>query len=132
MTANLYHSPIPEQLWDKIRKEFTLPTLGQVRQRLAAVHEDPESSMRQLIRVFVDDQTYCPGFQFRLDLSLNPVVVRVFERAMELRFPHNYFALWMMVRSPALQGRRPVDLRDGGDLAPLLVALDHVRADVAA
>ncbi|WP_284986819.1 hypothetical protein [Arthrobacter sp. fls2-241-R2A-172] len=132
MTANLYRSPVPEQLWDRIREEFTLPTLEQVRERLAAVHEDPEPSMRQLVRVFVDDQTYCPGFQFRTDLSLSPVVVRVFERAMQLRIPHNYFALWMMVRSPALQGRRPVDLKDGVDPAPLLAALDRVRADVAA
>lgn len=116
----------------EIRDEFTLPTLEQVRERLAAVHEDPEPSMRQLIRVFVDDQTYCPGFQFRPDLSLSPVVVRVFERAMQLRIPHNYFALWMMVRSPVLQGRRPVELKDAGDPARLLTALDHVRADLAA
>lgn len=91
MTANLYRSPVPEQLWDRIREEFTLPTLEQVRDRLAALHEDPEPLMRQLTRVFVDDQTYCPGFQFSPDLSLSPVVVRVFERAMQLRIPHNCF-----------------------------------------
>jgi len=132
VTANLYRSPVPEQFWDRIREEFTLPTLEQVRDRLAAVHEDPEPLMRQLTRVVVDDQTYCPGFQFSPDLPLSPVVVRVFERAMQLRIPHDCFALWMMVRSPALQGRRPVDLEGQRGSGPLLEALDRVRADVAA
>ncbi|MCY1676854.1 hypothetical protein OVA06_19475 [Pseudarthrobacter sp. SL88] len=132
MPTHLYRSPVPEQLWNRIRDEFTLPTLEQVRERFAAVHEDPEPATRQLIRVFIDEETYCPGFQFHPDLSLNPVVVRVFERAMELRIPHNYFALWMMVRSPDLHGRRPVDLRNAGDPSPLLGALGQIRDELAA
>ena len=132
MPANFYHSPVPDQLWDRIRDEFHLPTLDQVLERYSAMHEDPERLMRQLVRVFIDTDTLCPGFQFQADLSLNAVVTGLFERAMELQIPHNYFALWMMVRSPVLQGRRPVDLRDTGDPAPLLQALAQTLTDMAA
>ncbi|MGP0224064.1 hypothetical protein [Paenarthrobacter sp. NCHU4564] len=133
MAAKLYRSPIPDQLWDRTRDEFGLPGLEQVRERLSAVHENPEPAMRQLVRVFIDDEgTFCPGYQFRADLSLNPVVTGLFERALELRIPHNYFALWMMVPSPTLGGRRPVDLRNISDPAPLRAALGRVRADLAA
>lgn len=130
MTADLYSSPVPEQLWERIRDEFKLPSLEQVRERLSAAHEDPEPVMRQLVRVFTEG-TYCPGFQFRPDLTLEPVVVALFERAMELRIPHNYFALWMMVPSPALQGSRPVDLRTR-NASPLAALLERTFTDVAA
>ncbi len=133
MPTDLYRSPIPEQLWDRIRDEFGLPSLEQVRERLSAVQEDPEPAMGQLVRVFFPDGgTYCPGYQFRPDLTLNPVVAELFERALELRIPHNYFALWMMVPSPALDGRRPVDLRHIQDPSPLQAALGRIRADLAA
>lgn len=132
MPANLYRSPIPDQLWDRTRDEFGLPGLEQVRERFAGVHEDPEPLMQQLVRVFVGEGIFCPGYQFRDGLSLNPVVTGLFERSLELRIPHNYFALWMMVPSPALDGRRPVDLRNISDPAPLLAALGRVRAEVAA
>jgi hypothetical protein len=128
--AAMYRSPIPEPLWQRIRDEFNLPTLEQVRERLSAVHEDPEPVMRQLVRV-IDEGTYCPGFQFCPDLSPNPVVVGLFERAMELRIPHNYFALWMMVPCAGLQGARPVDLREGGSASPLLAALERTFAGPA-
>jgi hypothetical protein len=133
MPYDLYRSPVPEQLWERIRNEFGLPGPAQVRERLLAVYEDPDLAMRRLVRVFVDEHTFCPGYQFQPDLSLNPVVERLFERAMELRIPHNYFALWMMVPCPALDGARPVDLRHVvGDPAPLLTALGQLRADLAA
>ncbi|WP_263422339.1 hypothetical protein [Arthrobacter sp. StoSoilB5] len=32
-----------------------LPTVDQVRERLFTMHEDPESVLRRLFRVFVDD-----------------------------------------------------------------------------
>ena len=89
MPADLYRSPVPEQLWERIRTEFHLPSLGQVRERFSAMQEDPEPVMRELVRVFLDGGTYCPGYQFRPDLTLEPVVVELFERAMELRIPHN-------------------------------------------
>lgn len=132
MPADLYRSPIPEQLWERIRNEFHLPSLEQVRERFATVHEDPEPVMQQLVRIFLDGGTYCPGYQFRPDQTLEPVVVALFERAMELRIPHNYFALWMMVPSPALQGRRPVDLRRSGGASVLLVGLERTFTSGAA
>lgn len=89
MPANLYTSPVPEQLWERIRNEFHIPSLEQVHERLSAIHEDPEPVMQQLSRVFIGEGTYCPGYQFRTDLTLEPVVVALFERAMELRIPHN-------------------------------------------
>ncbi|MFJ4210696.1 hypothetical protein ACIPY2_19750 [Paenarthrobacter sp. NPDC089675] len=132
MPANLYRSPIPDQLWDRTREEFGLPGLKQVRERLSAVHEDPEPLMQQLVRVFIGEGTFCPGYQFQADLALNPVVRGLFERALAWRIPHNYFALWMMVPSPALNGRRPVDLRNTHEPAPLWAALGRIRAEMAA
>lgn len=64
MPADLYGSPIPPQLWDTIRNEFGLPALSQVRERLEASSPDPEPVLRQLVRVFIDEGTFCPGFQF--------------------------------------------------------------------
>jgi hypothetical protein len=78
MPADLYRSPIPPQLWNAIREEFGLPTLTQVWERLEAGFPDPEPALRQLVRVFIDEGTFCPGFQFQRDLSLDPVVVRLF------------------------------------------------------
>jgi len=130
--ADLYRSPIPDQLWERIRKEFQLPSLEQVRERFSAVREDPEPVMRQVVRIFLDGGTYCPGYQFRSDLTLEPVVVALFERAMQLRIPHNYFALWMMVPSPALQGSRPVDLRRSGEASALLTGLERTFTSEAA
>ncbi|WOC63478.1 hypothetical protein RI444_22760 (plasmid) [Paenarthrobacter sp. AT5] len=132
MPTDFYRSPIPEQLWERIRNEFNLPGLEQVRERLSTVHEDPEPIMRQLARVFIGEGVYCPGFQFRPDLTLDPVVVGLFDRAMELRIPHNYFALWMMVPSPALQGSRPVDLRRSGKATTLQAALEQAFTPMAA
>ncbi|GAT89612.1 hypothetical protein CVCC1112_4271 [Paenarthrobacter nicotinovorans] len=60
------------------------------------------------------------------------MVLALFERAMELRVPHNYFALWMMAPSPALQGLRPVDLRRNGDISLLLAGLERTFTKVAA
>lgn len=125
MPADLYRSPVPEQLWERIRNEFHLPSLEQVHERLSAIHEDPEPVMQQLSRVFIGEGTYCPGYQFLPDLALEPVVVALFERAMDLRIPHNYLALWMMVPSPALQGKRPVDIRRSGDASALLAGLER-------
>jgi hypothetical protein len=81
--------PITDQTWAGIRTEFTLPTLQQVRRRLSELMEDPEPVMQQLVRVFIDDGTFCPGFQFLPGRQLRPQVVALFQRAMELQLPHN-------------------------------------------
>jgi hypothetical protein len=101
--------PVPDAVWESVRAEFALPTLEQVRRRLAELMEDPAPVMRQLIRVFIDDGTYCPGFQFLPDGQLHPAVVSLFRHAMELKIPHNYFTAWMITPAADLRGARPVD-----------------------
>jgi hypothetical protein len=132
MPADPYRSPIPLRLWDTIRDEFGLPALSQVRERLEAGSPEPEPVLRQLVRVFIDDGTFCPGFQFQPDLSLNRVVVALFQRAMELRVPHNYLALWMMTPCHALDGARPVDRRQKQHQAALQSALESTLARAVA
>lgn len=118
--------PINDQTWAGIRAEFTMPSLEQVRRRLSELMEDSEPVMRQLVRVFIDDGTFCPGFQFLPGGHLRPTVTALFRRAMELDIPHNYFAVWMVIPSRELAGARPVD-RLKGDPAPLLRALESYR-----
>jgi hypothetical protein len=118
--------PINDQTWAGIRTEFTLPTLEQVHRRLSELMEDPEPVMRQLVRVFIDDGTFCPGFQFLPGGQLRPQVIDVFGRALELQIPHNYFTLWMVTPSRGLAGARPVDQLKGGP-ALLFRALESYR-----
>jgi hypothetical protein len=115
--------PISAQTWAGIRAEFTLPTLAQVHHRLSELMEDPEPVVRQLVRVFIDDGTYCPGFQFLPGGQLHPTVLTLFQRAMVLQIPHNCFTVWMITPSRDLTGSRPVDLLDSSP-APLLRALE--------
>jgi hypothetical protein len=122
----LNRQTINDQTWAAIRTEFTLPTLGQVRRRLSELMEDPEPVMQQLVRVFIDDGTFCPGFQFLPGGQLHPQVIGLFGRALELQIPHNYFTLWMITTSRALAGTRPVDHLKK-DPAPLLRALESYR-----
>jgi hypothetical protein len=117
---------ISDQTWAEIRTEFTLPALAQVHRRLSELMEDPEPVMQQLVRVFIDDGTYCPGFQFLPGGQLQPTVTALFRRAMELDIPHNYFTFWMITPSRALAGTRPVDHLKK-DPAPLLRALETYR-----
>ena len=116
---------ISDQTWAAIRNEFTLPALAQVHRRLSELMEDPEPVMRQLVRVFLDDGTFCPGFQFLPGGQLQPTVAALFRRAMELDIPHN-FTLWMITPSRALAGNRPVDHLTK-DPAPLFQALEAYR-----
>lgn len=115
--------PVSEQVWDRIRTEFTLPTVGQVHQRLSELMEDPEPVMQQLVRVFIDEGTYCPGFQFLPGGQIQPTVRELFVRAMALSIPHNCFVAWMITPHSELGGSRPVDLLKN-DTAPVLRALD--------
>lgn len=114
--------PIPETVWSAIEAEFTLPSEDNVRGRIENIGADAEPTMRNLVRVFIDDRTCCPGFQFQADGSLHPAVIALFQKAMELRIPHNYFSAWMVTASTDLAGSRPVDRLN--DLDNLLGALE--------
>lgn len=116
---------IPPAVWEGTRAEYGLPTLAQVRARLATLHADPEPIMRQLVRVFIGDETLCPGYQFTDTLDVKPAVMILFAKAMELRIAHNYFGAWMVTPSSELEGRRPVDLLHG-PTPPLLDALERL------
>jgi hypothetical protein len=115
--------PISDQIWEGIRTEFMLPSLGQVRRRLSELMEDTEPVMQQLIRVFIDEGTFCPGFQFLAGGQLHPTVIELFRRAMDLKIAHNYFTVWMVTPSGSLAGSRHVDLLDSGP-QPLFRALE--------
>ena len=63
--------------------------------------------LRQLVRVFIEEGTYGPGFQFLPDGQLHPAVVSLFRHAMELKIPHNYFTAWMITPTAGLGGHGP-------------------------
>ena len=123
MPAPVSPGSVSDQMWEAIRAEFTLPALEQVRRRLSELVEDPEPVMQQLVRIFIDEGTYCPGFQFLAGGRLHPTVTALFQRAMELKIPHNYFTVWMITPSRELGGSRPVDLLKDSR-APLPQALN--------
>jgi hypothetical protein len=113
--------PIDESVWAGIEAEFGLPPLEQVFRRLEEIAADPEPVMRQLVRVFIGDGTFCPGFQFTAGGALHPSVTGLFGRAMELKIQHNYFSAWMVTPSTDLSGARPVEiLNDPGRLRAAL------------
>jgi hypothetical protein len=128
MSTDPYRSPIPPRLWNAVRDEFGLPALSDVRQRLQAECPDPEPVLRQIVRVFTDEGTFCPGFQFLPDMSLNPTIVGLFQRAVQQRIPHNYFALWMMTPCHALDWARPVDRHQEQHQSALTTALESTLA----
>lgn len=109
MSSPIIGRPVSDHVWESIRAEFTLPTLEQVRRRLAELMEDTGPVMRQLIRVFIGEDTYCPGFQFLPGGQIHPTVASLFQHALELKIAHNYFTAWMITPSQDLYGARPVD-----------------------
>lgn len=115
------YEEIPDELWDGLKTEFGLPSLPEVRAGLDGRVADPEPVMRQLIRVFIGDGTFCPGFQFLPGGGLRQSVLELFRRAMELNIPHNTFVAWMITPLPG-PGVRPVDELTRSDL--LLVELE--------
>ncbi|GAA4035776.1 hypothetical protein GCM10023063_48630 [Arthrobacter methylotrophus] len=117
---------IDQSVWEAIEAEFTLPSLEQVRGRYETLVADPEPVLTQLVRVFIGEGTYCPGFQFRPGGALHPAVTGLFGRAMELKVPHNYFSAWMVTSSTDLAGGRPVDqLHDPDGLLSALETFAH-------
>ncbi|WP_457973453.1 hypothetical protein [Arthrobacter sp. D1-17] len=63
--------------------------------------------MQQLVRVFIGDGTYCPGFQFLPGGQLHSKVTALFVRAMELQVSDSYFTPRMVTPSRQLGGSRP-------------------------
>ena len=67
--------------------------------------------MRRTVRVFIGEETCCPGFQLK-DGALHEPVLRLFDHAIALKVPHNVFAAWMVSRLSAGACSRPVDMLD--------------------
>ena len=53
MLRSIIRRPVPDEVWESVRAEFALPTLEQVRRRLAELMEDPAPVMRELVRVLI-------------------------------------------------------------------------------
>jgi hypothetical protein len=107
--------PVSNQIWDGIWAEFTLPALERVCRRLAELMEDPEPVMQQLVRFFIGEGTFCPGFQFLPGGQLHPTVLILFQRALDLQIPHNCFTAWMVTPARTLDALRPADCLQLGD-----------------
>jgi hypothetical protein len=107
--AERFWPAVPESIWDRIREEFTLPPVQDIEQHFTGRGE-PET-MRDAVRVFIDEGSFCPGFRIR-EGRLHPPVIRLFRHALELQVPHNIFVAWMVSPLSALGGRRPVDALD--------------------
>jgi hypothetical protein len=103
-----------DQTWAGLRTEFMLPPLQQLRRRLSELMEDPEPVMRQLVRVLINDGIFGPGFQLLPGGQLLSTVHGLFQRAMEVQIPPNYFTLWMVTPSRDLAASRPVAHLNGG------------------
>jgi hypothetical protein len=102
-----YWPAIDRKWWDSL-EDFRLMTLDECVEHFETLVGDPEPYMRQLIRVFVDDATLAPSYQFSEDGLLHPVVQALFKRALELKVPHNSFTHWMLTPLPGKNYPRPV------------------------
>ncbi len=105
---------VGDEVWDRLRAEYGLPALDEVTARLESQHADPAPVLRRLVRVFIDDGTFCPGFQFRADGTPDERVLALFHEALALKMPHNVFAAWMV--TPLAAGApRPMDVLEHTD-----------------
>lgn len=105
--AERFWPAVPEHIWDSIREEFTLPPASELEAHLLSLG-GPEA-MRRAVRVFIGENTFCPGFQLK-DGLLHEPVLRLFDQAMSLKIPHNVFAAWMVSPLPVEPHSRPVDI----------------------
>jgi hypothetical protein len=104
-----YWPAVGDEVWDRIRSDYGLPALDEVTARLESLHSDPDPVLRRLVRVFIADGTYCPGFQFHPDGTPDQRALDLFEKALALKVPHNVFAAWMV--TPLAAGApRPADV----------------------
>jgi hypothetical protein len=110
-----YWPRIERQWWENCREDFRLLTMEECEQHFETLYDDAEPYMQQLVRVFVDDQTLAPGYQFVDMGTLNPLVLSLFRRAMELKVPHNSFTHWMLTPLPGPKMPRPVAVLEHQD-----------------
>ncbi len=102
-----YWPAIEPEWWENLG-DFRLMTLEECVQHFEALTGDPEPYIQQLVRVFIDDKTFAPSYQFGEDGLPHPVVQTLFSRALELKVPHNSFTHWMLTPLPGQNHPRPV------------------------
>ncbi len=105
--AERFWPAVPDRIWDSIREEFTLPTAPDLERHFQSLGE-PEA-MRRGVRVFIGEETFCPGFQPKDGLFHEPVL-RLFDQSMAPKIPHNVFAAWIVNPLPAESRSRPADM----------------------
>jgi hypothetical protein len=105
--AERFWLAVPEHICDSIREEFTLPTAADLETHFQSLG-GPEA-VRRAVRVFIGEDTFCPGFQLK-DGHFHEPVLRPFDQAKSLKIPHNVFAAWMVSPLPAEYRSRPVDI----------------------
>lgn len=110
--------PVSEQILDRIRAEFGLVTVDRFEMHFEAIFDDPAPFLQQAVRVFVGDEIFFPGFQFHDTGRLHPVVLALYNQALEQKIPHNVFSAWMVTPLPGTQ--RPVDALDEPSILPIL------------
>ena len=81
------NEPISDHIWDAIRAEFALPSLGQVSGACPSSWKSRKPVLQQLVRVFIDEGTFCPGFQFLAGDSEAQIVVAVKQRRRQQQVP---------------------------------------------
>lgn len=97
---------MPASFWVDVRDQSRLWTLDEAERHFETLYGDAEPYMQQLVRVFLDDDTFAPAYQF-LNGELDPRVLTLFERALELKVPHNAFSVWMLTPLPGRNSPRP-------------------------
>lgn len=121
--AERFWPAVPDHIWDGIRDEFGMPTEAELRNHFQTLG-DP-GAMQRAVRVFVGEETLCPGFQLKNGRLREPVL-HLFDHAMTLKVPHNVFAAWMVSPMPGQAGTRPVGSLDR--VGPLQAALEDFAA----
>ena len=75
---------VPEPIWDSNREGFTLPAPAEMETHFRSLGES--EGMRRAIRVFIGEETFCPGFKLKDGVFHKPVL-RLFDHAMALKVP---------------------------------------------
>ncbi|MNR51585.1 hypothetical protein D3C85_1712750 [compost metagenome] len=68
--AKRFWPAVPDHIWDSIREEFILPDVSELEAHFQSLG-DPEA-MRHVVRVFIGERTFRPGFQFKVGLIHEP------------------------------------------------------------
>lgn len=102
---------------DKMHEEFGLLTIGEVAALLGVtltqVHTFHDEG--RIISVNREDEILYPAFQFDDAGTIRPVIADVVAEAESYAHSESSLALWMIIPTGYLDGKRPVDCLDSPD-----------------